>query len=381
MQCIIRAFAVLVVIVFNSHNALADDTPGATGIVAAIDNAPIVFNGDVAGAPTDLLITLDGSLDPSVTGRTLAAGRTITVLMPPAFDLSNIDPNYPLRDVPFPFPPVPPLPDQPCVPGNLQCTTAVLLRGWPQDPLFPPILSATLSIDEARNALVITAAKNIDSSPGIKQVHLILNGVSNPPAGQYRLRVEAETGPGGAVETGEGLVTIRHQPAPSINSTSVFVKALSGQLPGGVACGPGSNPPNPDNPLYQTSGLLESAPFAWTFLVWGRNGEVLDDIALRPFGRDYYLLMRVNAHGPWWRRVIGTARINAPPRARQQRIEQIDCPQRLPATPVIGATPGIGPQEVGRLDLQFVSGNQPGVYRTTLRLFGGNTVEFVVTAD
>ncbi|MEN7341964.1 MAG: hypothetical protein AAAFM81_03445 [Pseudomonadota bacterium] len=380
MKLIPRIGTLLVFLVIGSEFAFAG-SDGTTGIIARIDNAPIVANGDVAGAPTDLLITLDGSLDPNVTGRSLSAGKTISVLLPAEFDLSNINPNYPLRDVPFPFPPAPPLPERPCIPGNLQCTTAVLLRGWPQDPLFPPILNATLSIDEQRNALVFTAVHDINTTPGLKQIHLILNGVSNPPAGRYRLKIEAETGPAGAMETGEGLITIRHAPAASINATSVFVPALAGRLPGGVACGPGSSPPLPDNPIYQNTGLLEAAPFVWSNLVWAADAEPMDDLELLPLSSNIYFLLRSNRAGPWWRRFAGTVYVESPPGARHQRIEQVDCPQRLPATPVIGATPGIGPQEVGRLDLQFYGGDKAGVYRTTLTIKGGNAIEYVVTVD
>lgn len=357
-------------------------TPGATGIVASIDNAPVVANGDVAGAPTDYLITLDGSLDPNAAGRSLRAGKTIKVFLPPEFDLSELNPAYPVEDVPFPFPPVPPLPERPCLPGNLQCSTVIILRGWPQDPLFPPRLFYRTSIDEVDNAIVITAEQDIVQSPGIKQIHLIFSGLTNPKPGFYRLKIEAETGPDGSVETGEGLLRVRSKPAPSINVTAVFVKALSGQLEGGVACGPGTNPPNPDNPIYQNTALNAPAPFAWSFLVWGDNGEPLDDLKLRRIAHNFYKLERASGSKlPWWKRAVGYVQIETPPGARNQRIEQIDCPQLLPQTPVIGATPGVGPQPVGRLDLKFTAGNKAGVYRTKLWLRRGNKVEMVVTAE
>ncbi|MEM1173277.1 MAG: hypothetical protein AAGI27_00570 [Pseudomonadota bacterium] len=362
---------------------------GATGIIQSIRNAPVIADGNVAGQPLDVLITLDGSLDPNSAGRSLMTGDTIRVVFPPEFDLGNIDPAYPLNNIPFPFPPPPasPLPERPCLPGNLQCTTAVILKGWPQNPLFPPILSTTLSVDLADNALVFTAARDITESPGIKQLHLILNGVTNPAPGNYRIRVEAETGPGGSLETGEALLRIIKRAAPSINPTSVFVKALSGQLEGGVACGPGTNPPNADNPVYQDTLVNSAAPFAWTFILWGRDGVPLDNVHIERVSRNYYRLVRDNpdARGPWWRRlrerVVGHIKIDAPPGARHQLIEQIDCPGSLPQAPVIAATPGIGPQPAGRLDLQFHAGDTPGVYTSKLWLVGGNVTTKVVTAD
>jgi hypothetical protein len=159
-------------------------TAAAEGIVASISKAPVIADGDVTGMPTDYVITLTGSLDHNVPGRSLAAGDIIKVIFPPEFDLENLNPMYPLLDAPTPLPPVAPLQDNDCVPAYLTCTTAVILRGWPQDPYFPPALFHTLSIDTSENALVFTAQQDLvaipPTSPGIKQIHLILNGVTNP---------------------------------------------------------------------------------------------------------------------------------------------------------------------------------------------------------
>lgn len=362
--------------------------PGATGIVASIDKAPVVADGDVTGKPFDYVITLDGSLDPQVLGRGIAAGGQIRVFLPPEFDLAAIDTeNYPVATPPVPFPPVPPLPDRPCIPGNLQCTTAVVLRGWPQDPLFPPVLFHTMSIDLAQNAVVLTAVQDIGLVPGaapapyIKQVHLILNGLRNPAPGTYTVRVEADTGPDGSVESGEGPLVVRSETAPSVNITSVFVPPLAVG-----ACGPGDPPPNPDNPVYQTTDVGDDAPFAWSFLLWGRNNEPLDNVWLHRVAGSYWLLMRNEDRRFRWRDMVGRLRVDAPPGASGYDVRLnndyrgLDCPTSLPAAPVIATTPGIGPQPVGRLDLQFTAGNLPGVYKTTLWIAGGNHVEMFVRA-
>jgi hypothetical protein len=55
---------------------------GGDGIVSTVLKAPITPDGDVAGRPTDVVITLDTSLDPEVEGRTLLAGETIKVTLP-----------------------------------------------------------------------------------------------------------------------------------------------------------------------------------------------------------------------------------------------------------------------------------------------------------
>ncbi len=360
----------------------------ATGIVASIEKAPVVADGDVAGKPFDYVITLDGSQDPQVLGRGIAAGGTIKIFLPRAFDLGSIDvANYPVATPPVPFPPVPPLPPMPCIPGNLQCTTAVILRGWPQDPLFPPVLFHTLSVDLAENAIVITAAKDIGLAPGeapapyIKQIHLIFNGLTNPAPGIYTVRVEAETGPDGTVESGEGQLIVRHRTRPSINITSVFVPPLAMD-----ACGPGDPPPNPDNPVYQTTGVGEDAPFVWTFLLWGKNNEPLDNVWLHRVGRHYWLMLRNEDRRFRWRDIVGRVRVDAPPGASgfdvrlNNDYRGLSCPTLLPMAPVIANTPGIGPQPVGRLDLQFTTGNKAGVYKTTLWISNGNSVEMFVDA-
>jgi len=96
-------------------------------IVSSIVKAPVVADGDVAGVATDLVIDLDTSLNPAVPGRTLLAGRTIKITLPDQFVDTG---SLPLQDV-FSSPT--------CIPGNLQCSTAVLLQGWPQHPILPRV--------------------------------------------------------------------------------------------------------------------------------------------------------------------------------------------------------------------------------------------------
>ena len=334
----------------------------STGIVASIEKAPVIADGDVRRQPNDYLITLDVSLDPNEPGKSLAAGGQIRVIFPRQFDLSNVNPAYPLADLPSP--------GVPCLPGNLQCTTAVILPGWPQNPLFPPAAFHVLSIDPLDNALIYTAQQPINGL--VKQLHLILNGVENPRAGRYRIRVEAQTGPGGAWETGTGVMQVLPRTRPSINITSVFVQAWKN----GEACVPGTLPPNPDNPIYQTTTIGNEAPFVWTFLLWGKRERPLDEVWILERNPNRYLLKR-------GKRTIGHIFIDAPKGASGYGIElnPSGCSTLLPAAPVIGATPGIGPQSVGRLDLLFTAGDTAGLYTTNLRLNNGNTVQMFVTAE
>lgn len=345
---------------------------GAAGMVAYIAKAPVVADLDVRERPNDYVITFDISLDPSVPGRALIAGNVIKLLFPQEFNLSSLNPAYPLLDIPV---------QGVCVPGNFQCSTAVILQGWPQHPLFPPAAFASLSIDPVENALVFTAAQDIvpnpPVNPGIKQVHLIMNGLSNPGPGNYRIRVEAQTGEGGAWESGSGLMQVLPKARPSINVTSVLVKATSGLL-GDPACGPGTLPPNPDNPIYQNTTTDTAAPFVWTFLLWGKDAEPLDDVLLEqdPKDENHWHIRR-------GRKTVGHVNIDAPWGASGHWLEvnPLNCTTLMPAAPVIGATPGIGPQPVGRLDIQFHAGDQPGLYTTTLSLNNGNSVQMYVEAE
>lgn len=358
---------------------LASSTAIGAGIVASIEKAPVVADGDVEGKPTDYVINLEGSMDPQVAGRSLAAGGQIKVIFPPEFDLGSINPAYPVLDAPTPLPPVAPLQDNDCVPAWLTCTTAVILQGWPQNPYFPPAIFHTLSVDVVANALVFTAVNdmiaNPPTAPGIKQIHLILNGVTNPAPGQYRIRVEAQTGPGGAWETGSGMVQVLPRARPSVNVTSVFVKATSGQL-GDPACGPGTNPPNADNPVRQTTTTGSAAPFPWTLLLWGADRQPLDNVQPIWVNPDHALLWR-DGH------TIGHIYIDAPKGAAGYGIDfnPLGCGTLMGGAPVIGATPGIGPQPVGRMDLVFRAGDTAGEYRTTVSLNNGNGVELIVRAE
>lgn len=344
-----------------------------SGIVKSAQRAWVTSNGDVSGEPALWKIVLEGSIDPLVPGRSLMAGQEIRVIFPPEFDLGNIAATHPVANIPT-------LSPLSCVPTNLQCTTGVFLQGWPEHPFFPPAAWHTVSVDTADNAFVFTAVQDIlpepPDNPGIKELFLLLNGIQNPQAGEYPVRVEAQTGPGGSWESGSVLMRVLPRARPSINATAVFVKALSGLLEGGPACGPGTLPPNPDNPMFQYTTVNSAAPFVWSFLLWGRDEAALDDVVLNWINDNHAQIMR-------GRRVVGHVFIDAPHRAEGFYIDvnPLGCPTYMPAAPVIGGTPGVGPQPVGRLDMQFWAGDTPGTYTTTLKMNNGNVEQMVVVVE
>ena len=309
----------------------------AGGIVSSIDKAPIVPDGDVAGRQTDVVITLDSSLDPSVDGRTLLNGKTIRVTLPG--DFLNVAGSIGL-------PATCPAPDP--------CNTGVLLQGWPQNPIPPSPANYTLTLD-GPNTIVYTAARDLApgdptlNGPGIKQMHLILKGFINPNPGVYSVLVEAETGPGGTVETGTAHLHIIPKSRPSINVTSVF------------------NPPPPfPNTIFQKTGASQTIPLPWDFLIWNRRDEPAVGVGIRQKNRNHAQL--VNG-----KKVVGQIFIEAPKGARGQEIGS----QGL-STLINGPVLGI---PTGRLRVDFTTGDAPGDYTITFQMNNGNSVQMHVEAN
>jgi len=182
-----------------------------SGIVQSVAPAPVVPDGATAGHVTDFVINLAVDMNPAAAGRSLAAGRTIRVTLPRAFQR---DPSIPFRTL---------LTDPGCVPGNIHCNTIFLLQGWPQHPVgFPPANMPglwTVGFEETTNTVVLTALQDLianpPTEPGIKQIHLLLAGFANPAPGLYHVGVVAETGPGGEAEGGWGRLLVRPGCSPT----------------------------------------------------------------------------------------------------------------------------------------------------------------------
>jgi len=325
-----------------SEIAIADNN----SLVSDIVKAPIVPDGDVAGAPTDFVIDFDKSLDPTVNGRSLLTGGYIKVTLPAGFTDTG---SVPLMDVGS-------APN--CEPGNLVCNTAVLLQGWPQNPVPPP--RYTLSL--LGNSLIYTAVMDTipagPGAPGVKQAHLILKGFRNPGPGHYWVTVEYQQDPGAEVETGRARIQIVPKIRPSINVTSVFAE------------GPGMGaPPNPDT-IYQTTLINEMTPWPWDFLLWDRKGNPLSGVTLAQTNENHYLMMQSG-------KVVGQVFIDAPAGATGHTIAlPLDASFEIPSAPII--PPPLIP--VARLNAWFTAGSMPGRYVTTFQVNNGNSVQMVVDA-
>jgi hypothetical protein len=313
--------------------------PDGSGIVASVIKAPIDPGGDVSGERTDFVINLDRSLDPDVDGRSLLAGNTIKVTLPADF-------LYLGGPITNPGPP------PGCPPPAGTCGTGVLLQGWPQNPILPSPNNYTLSL-EGTHTIVYTATRDLIpgdptlNGPGIKQMHLILSNYVNPSPGRYEFQVAAETGLGGALETGVGVVRVRSKPRAGINVTSVV-----------------AGPPPFANTIYQTTATGAATPYDWDFLVWDRRGEPATGVTV-------HQVNGVEAQLKLGERVVGHISIDTPPGAAGQMVSG------GPSVLVNGPVKGL---PAGRLTVRFTAGDTAGVDAATLRLNNGTSTTMFVTA-
>jgi hypothetical protein len=178
-------------------------------------------------------------------------------------------------------------------------------------------------------------------------MHLILTNFVNPNPGRYEFLVEAETGPGGALETGVGVVHVLPKPRASINVTSVL------------------NPPPPfPNTIYQTTTVGSDAPLDWSFLVWDRVGDPAIGVEVN----------QVNPHSAQLTqggKVVGHISIHAPKGAKGHEIT---------GGPSVALVAPVKGEDTGLLTVEFKAGDTAGLYTTTLRMNNGTSVTMYVTA-
>ena len=315
-------------------------------LVSSITKGPITPDGNVTGGQTGLLINFDGSLDPSVDGRTLQQGKTIKFQLPAGFVNTGA---VPVADA-FSSPT--------CGPNAFECSTVVMLQGWPQHPILPSVPQEegprlpqySLGHDSTTNTFTITA--NVDITPGlavpgpgIKGLVLVLNGFENPAAGTYDIPVMAETGPNGEMETGTGQVTIIPEVDRSIHVSSQF------------------NPGTP-NTIYQTALPGQLTPLPYDFLIWDKDGSPFLDVEIIQTDDPAQALLMQNDQQ------VGTVSVNAPPEATGFSI--------FTENPSIAAQ-SVNPAATGRLTSFFRAGSVPGDYDVTFTLDDGTLGQMSAT--
>lgn len=288
-------------------------------------------DGYAPGEPTDIVLDLGMDLDPSVPGRTLKAGDSIRITLPDAFTSSGLPAAAPSA----------------CDVAAGACNTGFLLQGWPDSYLPTTEDHYTVEMDGS-HTFVFTATQDLApsaSAPGIKQIHLLAPGFTNPEVvTEYLIEVEAETGPDGALETDDASFV------PSewfgFDLTSAFA-------------GPGAGAAHA-NTVYQQARVGESPEWAYDFLMWDsppsgwfgditvqplreNTGTVVPDgptiLASGGFTSELYEL------GGWW--------IEGPEGATGATITSE--PVEDVEVPITGGT-------VPRLRVQFTAGDLPGRY-------------------
>ena len=70
----------------------------AAGFVDSIVKAPVAPDGDVAGAPTDIVIYFTDDLDPARPGKQMRKGEKLVITLPNEVRLVDAE-NFPVRDL------------------------------------------------------------------------------------------------------------------------------------------------------------------------------------------------------------------------------------------------------------------------------------------
>ncbi|GAC1709096.1 MAG: hypothetical protein NVS9B7_27320 [Flavisolibacter sp.] len=316
----------------NSNDLLS------SGIVTSIIKAPVSADGLVSGRPTEFVVNFNTSMDPKVPGRSLLAGKKIKITLPKAF----ISDGRPIAEF--------------GTASLASINSAAVLQGWPQNPIN--FTKFQLSYDEEdANTIVIMAnsdAGPVDQqNPGIKQVHMIIRGFTNPDPGIYQINVKAETGPDGSLETGMAEAEVLAQNRPNINYTSAF-----------------DNPPPRKNKIYQETTPGALTPLPMDFLVWDRSGNPFNGIEIRPLPNegdnegDAALIVQGD-------KVVGKVFIQSPSGATGQLVytEATSKPVIAPVTKL--------PSSLFRAF--FKAGSATGDYILTFSLNGGNDIKTFVS--
>ncbi len=344
-----RLILVIGLLVALSTAGKTDASAQSTGLVAAIVKSPVTSDGNVAGRPTDINVILDVSLDPQVLGKALLRGRTIKVTLPDGFKRN---------------------PDVPIVDSKNQ---GFLVKGWPQGDVRRGDYAVSL---DGERTQVFTAMDDITpggpDEPGIKVVHLRGRAFINPPAGEYRVHIEAETGPNGVREIGDAMLTILPAIAPSINPSN----ALFAQ---------------PSNGTWQRTPLNSDNRLPFDFLLFNAQGERDNGVGVIAAERSRFptytggLIVRdLNGDGVLDAAVdtvIGGVIGAAPPGAMgQQALTPLDPTTR---TPILSGQlrDAQGNPATGIMRVQYHTGNQPGEYMPTFELIDGNAVRMVTVVS
>lgn len=324
---------------------------------AVVAPAPISFDGHVAGQATDLVFVLIRDGNPATPGFGLAAGERLLVTLPKEFKRN--DGSGIRTDSDF----------------NL-----VLTRGWPQGAVRQKD-QYTIVYDEKTNAIGVQARVDVKpegpNAPGIKVIHLRGRTFLNPGPGDYPVVVSVVGTDGRTKRVWNGTAKIQFDAPPARLAPTNF------HLPPGTD----SN--------FQKVGLNQEAPRWLGLLLWGAAGSALNGVGIAPrdlnrFPRYTGGLLVQDTNGdkkldPATDKVVGGIIGAAPAGATGQSATS---PKGSDGKPVLSGAVlrdakfpgGGGKPNPGLLPVLFRTGSQPGLYRPTFELIGGNSFQYTVEA-
>lgn len=327
--------------VFAVDGQTTTPTNQPLNIVTGVQPGPLGPGGNVTGGPLNLIVNLTGSQDPTVPGRSLNRNQTIRITLPEGFSLGQGATLTRFGTGACGFP----------LAEDSTCNTAVLMSGTPDSTISPSSYEVTL---EGGNTIVIRATQDImagPNSPGVKQVHLLLNTVNNPAPGMYLFNIISATGANNANETGQATVQITGRGRPTILATSRFASPVGADA------------------TFQTVLPGNETPNTFDLLLWDGRGEPLLGVTLESNGN-------ADTDFPSWvlrqgNRAVGFCWADAPRNATGIR---------LAAAPSSQVTWGVTGQQAALLRLFFRAGTTVGNYTVECQMIGGNSVRMNVRA-
>ncbi len=323
----------------------------------AIAPAPVTFDGNVSGQATDYVFVLVPDANPATPGFGLRAGETLQLALPASFK----------RNVAV------------AVSSDTDLNL-VLTKGWAQGAVR---LAGQYRVgyDEVQNAMKVTALVDVPASganePGIKVIHLRGRTFVNPMPGDYPVTVTHAAPDGRALGRWQGQLKVLDEAPAARLAASNFHLA------------PGANAD------FQKVPTGAVAPQNLGLLLWGANGSAMNGVGIAPrdlarFPKYTGGLLVQDTNGdhrldPAVDNVVGGIIGAAPQGAVGQAATS---PLGADGRPVLsGETPrssvyptaaGGGKPNPGLMTIQFKAGSQPGLYRPTFELIGGNAYRFTI---
>jgi len=239
----------------------------------------------------------------------------------------------------------------------IDCTTAVLVQGWPQSPVLP-FPDVTWDADTNTFEMTTTAPWTPDppEAPGAKTLHLQAFGFRNPDQpGVYPIQLEIRPDPA------SDLVMLAR--------TSVRIVPRSDPHLGVLSTVNGSPPPPFPNSIFQRVSLDDGPAhlLTWGLYLWAKDARPLVGAEILMVQRNIGLI--VDSTG----QPVGRVQIRPPSGAQSHHLE---------AAPSIPALALLSAQPTGLMHANFTPDPVAnGLYQITFSLFGGSRQDFFVTVE